>query len=68
MCNKNQSSAATLRQGEPQMAAGIQTITKETVHKSIFALEGQAVPVSAFAVFIGIFAKNVPPADCTRSL
>ena len=41
--------AATLGQGEPQTAAGINTIKTETVHKSIFALMGQAVPVSAFA-------------------
>jgi hypothetical protein len=41
--------------GEPQMAAGIHTIYPETVHKSIFALMGHAVPSSAFAVFAGIF-------------
>ena len=33
--------------GEPQTAAGIYTTTTETVHKSIFALTGYAVPVSA---------------------
>ena len=35
------------------MAAGINTITTETVHKSDFALSGHAVPASAFAVFGG---------------
>ena len=44
------SGAATLGQGEPQTAAGIHTITNETVHKSNFALVGEAVPVSAIAV------------------
>jgi len=29
------------------MAAGIKTINSETVHKSIFALMGRAVPSSA---------------------
>ena len=34
-------------------AAGINTIKSETVHKSTFALMGQAVPVSAFAALTG---------------
>ena len=33
--------------GEPQTAAGIYTTTKETVHKSTFALMGHAVSSSA---------------------
>ncbi|HZY62698.1 MAG TPA: hypothetical protein VFE38_09240 [Edaphobacter sp.] len=33
--------------GRASMAAGIYTITIETVHKTIFALMGQAVPSSA---------------------
>jgi hypothetical protein len=57
-----------LGQGEPQTAAGIHTITKETVHKSIFALMGHAVPSGAFAAFAGIIAENCSSADCTRSL
>jgi hypothetical protein len=57
-----------LGQGEPQTAAGIHTITKETVHKSIFALMGHAVPSGAFAAFAGIVAENRSSADCTRSL
>jgi hypothetical protein len=61
-------SAATLGQGEPQTAAGIYTITKETVHKSIFALTGHAVPSGAFAAFAGITARNCSSADGTRSL
>jgi hypothetical protein len=50
-------------------AAGIKTIKAETVHKSTFALMGQAVPVSAFATLTaGISSKSSKPALCTRSL
>jgi hypothetical protein len=50
-------------------AAGINTIKSETVHKSTFALMGQAVPVSAFAALRArISSKSSKPALCTRSL
>ncbi|CAN5738405.1 hypothetical protein BH10ACI4_BH10ACI4_19170 [soil metagenome] len=50
------------------MAAGIHTITTETVHKSIFALAGHAVPVGAFAVFVSKSPKLTLSAVGTRSL
>ncbi len=39
------------------MAVGIHTITTESVHKSDFALVGHAVPLGAFAAFIGSNAE-----------
>jgi hypothetical protein len=47
MVKRDLAGGTTLRQGEPQMVAGIYTYTNETVHKSNFALMGQAVPLGA---------------------
>jgi hypothetical protein len=47
MMKQDLESAANFGVGEPQMAAGINTINSETVHKSTFALMGHAVPSSA---------------------
>jgi len=47
MVQRDLTGGTALGHGEPQMVAGIYTFTKETVHKSNFALMGEAVPVSA---------------------
>ena len=64
--------AATLRQGEPQMAAGIYRTTVDTVHKSIAALMGWAVPVSALSCLFDFplsgRVDGVDGSDGTRSL